>query len=265
MSSIADREQPKQRSSDAPRLVRMKSILRVSTSEESLRALDIKRDMINFSSDESSSVIKQLSFKDVTIREYGLTVGDHPSCSSGPPLSLDWKYTETHSTPLEVYERIRPPRRGFYDLVLDRDDRQERLIQDWHVSRVEIAQAVHETFKTKNQRRRSIHNSSKKTTQKLDLFIESARRKLKRTLLFQKRTSVRVEDMMQQASRAAAHMAANEVDDEVDNPLDESKLSKTVTEPWDDAVSSREYGIRGMEEPVYENGPRHQYLVASTA
>lgn len=244
----------------------MRSILRVSTAAESIRSTGIHRESLNFASDESTSVVKRISFNDVSIREYGLTVGDNPSCSSGPPLSLTWEYIETHSTNLEVYERIRGPRRDLYDLIMDRDDRQEMLVEDWNVTRVEIAHAVRENFKVKNQRRRSVHNSKK--TQKMDLFLESARRKLKRTLLFQKKTSVRVEDMMQQATRAAAHMAeimaTNQLDNELgegDKLADRSKLSNAETYPWDDGGGG-EGGT--VEEPVYEDG-RHNYMAASSA
>jgi hypothetical protein len=149
---------------------------------------------------------------------------------------------------------------------MDRDERQETLVEDWNVSRVNIAHAVRENFKAKNQRRRSVHNGKK--AKKMDLFLESARRKLKRTLLFQKKTSVRVEDMMQQATRAAAHMAEIMAANQLDNDLevkdklvdDDSKQSNTETYPWDNAGS----GAPHVEEPVYQDGP-HTHIVATSA
>merc|ERR1712238_242161 len=34
-----------------------------------------------------------VSFKAVEIREYDRAIGDNPSCSSGPPIALDWNYS----------------------------------------------------------------------------------------------------------------------------------------------------------------------------
>jgi len=55
----------------------------------------------------SSSV----SFDSITIREYDLTLGDHPDCSWGPPLSLDWDFDEVHEGCVIQYEEQRAPKR----------------------------------------------------------------------------------------------------------------------------------------------------------
>eukprot|EP00565_Helicotheca_tamesis_P003160 CAMPEP_0185725620 /NCGR_PEP_ID=MMETSP1171-20130828/1833_1 /TAXON_ID=374046 /ORGANISM="Helicotheca tamensis, Strain CCMP826" /LENGTH=163 /DNA_ID=CAMNT_0028393791 /DNA_START=236 /DNA_END=729 /DNA_ORIENTATION=- len=45
-----------------------------------------------------SSLIPQIwlnasvTFGQVEVRVYGLTLGDNPACSDGPPLTLDWSY-----------------------------------------------------------------------------------------------------------------------------------------------------------------------------
>lgn len=67
------------------RLVRVKSILRVDTNEESHRTVNIGQEAIDFTSG-SASVLKRVSFRNVNVREYDLTIGDNPSCSAGPPL-----------------------------------------------------------------------------------------------------------------------------------------------------------------------------------
>lgn len=53
---------------------------------------------------------RQVSFTDVTIREYKLTIGDHPCCQYGPPTGLDWDYEEVHFSGVEEYEAGRGPR-----------------------------------------------------------------------------------------------------------------------------------------------------------
>ena len=51
------------------------------------------------SSPTSSS--KRVSFSTVEVREYSLTIGEHPSCKDGLPITLDWHYNE-ESTVLDV-------------------------------------------------------------------------------------------------------------------------------------------------------------------
>lgn len=36
---------------------------------------------------------RSVSFADVNIREYERILGDNPSCTSGPPISLGWGYS----------------------------------------------------------------------------------------------------------------------------------------------------------------------------
>lgn len=37
---------------------------------------------------------RKVHFGSVLIRDYNVTLGDHPSCSYGPPLTIDWDYQE---------------------------------------------------------------------------------------------------------------------------------------------------------------------------
>jgi hypothetical protein len=69
---------------DIMRLVRVKSSMRVRTLDQSLSSNNISREPCDF--DSVSSIIRTIDFKDVTVREYNITVGDNPSCSCGPPL-----------------------------------------------------------------------------------------------------------------------------------------------------------------------------------
>jgi excinuclease UvrABC ATPase subunit len=55
----------------------VKSALKLKTYSESL--------LVNYG--ESGVGKKSLKFKDIIIREYERTLGDNPSCSSGPPMS----------------------------------------------------------------------------------------------------------------------------------------------------------------------------------
>lgn len=59
---------------------------------------------------------RTVSFKNVEVREYSITVGDHPLCYDGLPLTLDWEHSETVeirdvSTSRERSGNYRAPRR----------------------------------------------------------------------------------------------------------------------------------------------------------
>lgn len=81
------------------------------------------------SSSSSSSSSKQpqacVDFKDVEIREYKIGLGDNPSCSEGPPISLSYQDQDRHQViPLDLYEKQRfGKRRRCNDLVLPLDVR----------------------------------------------------------------------------------------------------------------------------------------------
>jgi hypothetical protein len=69
---------------------------------------------------------RTVSFKNVEVREYSITVGDHPMCYDGLPLTLDWEHSPSVeirdvSTSRERSGNYRAPRR------LSFDERRERL------------------------------------------------------------------------------------------------------------------------------------------
>mmetsp|Transcript_19593 Transcript_19593/g.27196 ORF Transcript_19593/g.27196 Transcript_19593/m.27196 type:complete len:319 (-) Transcript_19593:1918-2874(-) len=93
----------------------------------------------------------KVNFQDVTIREYDLTLGDNPSVSCGPPISLDWTYSENDSLCLNAYEGNRPQRRTSRQLCVNYYQRMNILSNLGHTEE-EIKQAKNEAKKSKNQR-----------------------------------------------------------------------------------------------------------------
>jgi hypothetical protein len=67
------------------------------------------------------------------------------------------------------------------------------LKREWEVSQREIADSVRRNVKTKNQRKATVNNLGKAT--KMEEFMESAGRKVKRLLTFQKPVSRQVKDL----------------------------------------------------------------------
>ena len=48
--------------------------------------------------------VKEVSFASVQVREYPMILGDNPSCTSGPPVTLDWTYDAKASMSCTVDE-----------------------------------------------------------------------------------------------------------------------------------------------------------------
>ena len=73
---------------------------------------------------------KSVSFGGLHVRTYSLTIGDHPCCKQGLPLSLDWSFSEEGSLSIEQYENSRSPRRSREELKISPEDRSELLSED---------------------------------------------------------------------------------------------------------------------------------------
>ena len=86
------------------------------------------------------------------------------------------------------------------ELVLTREEREDLLENVWNVPRSEISRAVRSILRLKNQRRTTVPNLSSST--KFEEAIQSAGRKCKRAVSFQRRPSIKA------AQLAKEHMAA---------------------------------------------------------
>ena len=94
-------------------------------------------------------------FDQVEIREYSITVGDNPSCSSGCPISLDWEYDDRLiQVSLDVFEAFRADRRRCRnDLIIPAMIRY-RTLREWDVPINEILLGEKNCELSKKQRRR---------------------------------------------------------------------------------------------------------------
>ena len=67
---------------------------------------------------------RRVSFTSIEIREYNLTVGDHPLCRDGLPLQLDWAHSPSTQVSIlcsrERTEKYQMPRRLSYEEKRDR-------------------------------------------------------------------------------------------------------------------------------------------------
>lgn len=179
------KKQQIKRSESLPTELQMRGILKVRNLDESLHS--------TYGSEGSPSA--NIRFDDIEIREYCRTVGDHPSCSSGPPVTLDWKYNpNTKKYTVDDFEKKRGGRRrDNFEMILPRMARHDMLKKEWNVSQAQIAAAVRSTIKVKSQRRTTVNNLGR--TSQVEELIEKVNRKVLRTLLFKKSTKQQVQEL----------------------------------------------------------------------
>ena len=115
-------------------------------------------------------------------------------------LSISWEYNVVGEVGLEDYENTRPARRSHFEMVLPRKVRQDMLRREWDVQQRDIAESVRRNVKIKNQRKATVNNLNKAT--KMEEAMESASRKLKRLVMFQKPCSAQVKDLETKLEKA---------------------------------------------------------------
>eukprot|EP00978_Attheya_sp_CCMP212_P015754 scaffold40803_cov20-Attheya_sp.AAC.1 len=101
----------------------------------------------------------KISFDSVEIRSYERVLGDNPSCSSGPSVSIGWDYDEklTVSMSIEEYEREKPHRLVDLEMILSRREREDMLMELGY-TQSQIATNVRLNIRIKNQRRQTVNN-----------------------------------------------------------------------------------------------------------
>jgi hypothetical protein len=131
--------------------------------------------------DTMDAIGRSVSFTSLEIREFNMTLGNHPSAVSGPPVMLDLKpASETKVIPLEEYERIRGPRRDRKQLKLSYRQRKSLLEQERGFSPSEIHEAWKEALMIRKQRQETLNRGLLLMT--MDDMYESACRKYNRML-----------------------------------------------------------------------------------
>lgn len=128
---------------------------------------------------ENKLMKRNVSFTNLCVRQYGLTLGDNPAVSFGPPLSLTWEYEEERQIGLEDYEAQRGKRRTSRQFNLNYVDRRRILEKDGGFTEEELRAAVREIEIIQKNRRKTVTNLYKS---KYEEALESAQRKMKRIL-----------------------------------------------------------------------------------
>lgn len=118
-----------------------------------------------------------VGFSTIEIREYNQTIGDNPSVSYGPPISLDWEYNVLETITLEHYEAHRAPRRSLRQMCLNYYTRRNVLTFKFGYSEQEVKAASKLADKSKRERAVTKYFLP---YAKVEDFVTSAGRKAKR-------------------------------------------------------------------------------------
>jgi len=122
------------------------------------------------------SIERSVRFSLVEVREYPVVLGDHPDCSSGPPLTLGWNVTNVSLFDVDTYEDNHP-RRKLSQMVMDYYKRVNILLACAGYSRAELDSAIKEVERVKKMRART---RMMIPYQKLEEAVQSTGRKIRR-------------------------------------------------------------------------------------
>jgi hypothetical protein len=104
-----------------------------------------------------TSADRNVRFHVVEIREFKMTLGNHPSATSGPPVMLDWElFSPRKVLPLEKYETSRAPRRKRRQLKLSLHQRHNILVKERGFSFDEVKAAWQEALEIRKQRKETL-------------------------------------------------------------------------------------------------------------
>jgi len=131
------------------------------------------------SATNNESKSNSVSFQNVDIQEYRVTLGDHPSACSGPPVRLDWDASlRFFEVDIEEYEKLRQPRRDRRQLRLSLQQRHNMLVKERGFSFEEVKGAWHDALEIRRQRKETLERGL--ALMKWDELWESTVRKSNR-------------------------------------------------------------------------------------
>ena len=123
----------------------------------------------------------KVHFGSVLVRDYDIILGDHPCCSYGPPITIDWDYLEYEALEVDVYEFHHPPRRNLREMGLNYYQRKHLLSQAGYTE-VDFKKTKKEVKRSKLNRVITKQVVAYPPLLKVEDAVESARRKFKRLL-----------------------------------------------------------------------------------
>ena len=99
----------------------------------------------------TTSNTKKVTFDSLDVHEHAILLGDNPSVSSGPPLTISWEAQASVHLSIDEYEASRPPRRHKEEMHVPREIREDWLRQAGY-ARSHFAEVNKMILKTKKER-----------------------------------------------------------------------------------------------------------------
>jgi hypothetical protein len=127
---------------------------------------------------------KKVTFDKVHIRQYERVLDVNPCTSSGPAVGIGWRHSEIESIEIDDIEESD----NGAACLLSRHVR-ERMVTDLGYSKREIADAIRQSLRTKNQRKQTYINLNNLPAQKVEYLVEKSRRRVSRLLKLRPRKS----------------------------------------------------------------------------
>jgi hypothetical protein len=123
---------------------------------------------------------RRISFGKVQVRTFERILEVHPCTSSGPSLGLGWMYEDEDSP--QTIDWLKP-NKGASQLRMCRDERECLVREELGYTSREVALAIRECLKIKNQRRRTINNlkecNSIMPVERVEYMVERCHRQLR--------------------------------------------------------------------------------------
>lgn len=143
------------------------------TASERLKELSRRRRSARMKSQEMVEEDVKVRFGSLHVREFPIICGDNPGGTSGPPLSIDWKFASETLVDMEEFEQNREPRRNASEMCIPGSIRTQ-MLKDAGYSRRQIQELEKPINVVRAQRRRTLETLHLQTVQ---LATESARRR----------------------------------------------------------------------------------------
>lgn len=136
-----------------------------------------------------TDVKQPIRFSTIEIREYPRMLGDNPSATQGPPVTIDWIPTRTYSLSVDEYEQSRPRNKI---MITPRSVRREWLREEGY-SRGEMKEAEQIAVNVRKGR-----EDSMKESVKVEALKEFLARKYQKWFLHKPSAKFLYEDWMEQ-------------------------------------------------------------------
>lgn len=100
-----------------------------------------------------------VTFSSIQLRTYYITLGDHPNCKFGAPISISWEYHQCNDMSVNLYEQCRGERRKMKKLYLNSSCRR-KLLKRAGFSIEEISDAINEVQLIRLMRQESVEETN---------------------------------------------------------------------------------------------------------